>query len=390
MSYFKPKIDETGFYYPSYPDIRDAMIEDYKSIYGEDMYLENDSADYQWICTQAQYIYDCYQAMESVYNSRSPLTAIGKGLDSIVKINAIKRNKEEFSECMVTVRGIAGSTIQNGIVVDKSNIQWNLDEFTLDSEGTANVKATCSISGPIIANIGDIYKVYNPSYEWTSVSNSEKNYKTGRYLENDTELRQRQSLSTMKSSKTLVEGIKAELLSLADVKKAEVYENDTDSVNSLGLPAHSITCILDGGDDIDIANCIYVNKTPGCYTNGSEKIVIKALDDEDMEIRFDRKIDIYIDVEITIKKLEGFTDSTISTIKNSVYTYLNCLDIGNDVNISVLWGMSLSTMNYSKPTFSITSIKACTHGGILDTNDIDIPYNCISRGKLDYITIKEV
>ena len=49
MAYFTPYIDETGFHFPTYQDIVDDMVAGAKSIFGSDIYLENDSADYQLI-----------------------------------------------------------------------------------------------------------------------------------------------------------------------------------------------------------------------------------------------------------------------------------------------------------------------------------------------------
>ena len=49
MAYFAPYIDETGFHYHTYQDIVDDMVAGAKSIFGSDINLENDSADYQLI-----------------------------------------------------------------------------------------------------------------------------------------------------------------------------------------------------------------------------------------------------------------------------------------------------------------------------------------------------
>lgn len=43
LSYFKPYIDETGIHIPRYTDIVEDLVEHAKSIFGADMYLENDS-----------------------------------------------------------------------------------------------------------------------------------------------------------------------------------------------------------------------------------------------------------------------------------------------------------------------------------------------------------
>ena len=93
MSYFTPYVDTSGLHIPTYADIRDDIIVQMKKIYGNDIYLENDSADYQFISILALKISDSYQAVQYACNARSPVTAIGAALDSVVKLNGIVRKE---------------------------------------------------------------------------------------------------------------------------------------------------------------------------------------------------------------------------------------------------------------------------------------------------------
>lgn len=104
MAYFKPYIDASGYHYPTYNDIRDDMIDHFRQIYGQDIYLGNDSQDYQMISIFALKIYDTFQAVELDYNNRSPKTAIGTALDGLVKINGLTRKKASYSTVQVTDR----------------------------------------------------------------------------------------------------------------------------------------------------------------------------------------------------------------------------------------------------------------------------------------------
>ena len=49
MAYFAPFVDDAGLHIPTYIDIRDDLIAQYKTIFGEEIYLDNDSQDYQMI-----------------------------------------------------------------------------------------------------------------------------------------------------------------------------------------------------------------------------------------------------------------------------------------------------------------------------------------------------
>ena len=64
MSYFTPYIDDSGLHMPTYNDILADIIASMKAIYGNDIYLEADSADYQFISILALKIHDSYQAVQ--------------------------------------------------------------------------------------------------------------------------------------------------------------------------------------------------------------------------------------------------------------------------------------------------------------------------------------
>ena len=55
-------------------------------------------------------------AIELSYNSRSPLTAIGSGLDAIIKLNGLSRKAASYSTCQITLTGTAETIITSGVV----------------------------------------------------------------------------------------------------------------------------------------------------------------------------------------------------------------------------------------------------------------------------------
>lgn len=391
MSYIAPKIDDTGFHMPTYADIRDSLIDSAKTIYGQDIYLGNDSQDYQFIATISEKIYDAFQIAQDVYNNRSPSTALGVALDSIVKINGIKRHRETYSTVPVINSGIPNTVIKNGIVLDKGNIKWDLPStFTIPESGQITLTATCEIPGAIVANVGEITGIYNPTYGWNGVYNTES-ATLGSVQETASELRKRQSTSTAQPSKTVLEGTKGAVANVNGVTRSEVYENDTNITDSRGLPPHSITAVVENGSDYDIAQAIFVHKGPGCYTNGDVKIEILDAYNEPTTIRFFRIEYIDMDVVVNVKALKNYTTATTSAIKSNLETYLNSLEIGSSLDISALWGTALQAISdLTKPTFSITGLTAAKHGGIQGTDEIDLTFKEITRGDVNYITVNVV
>jgi len=388
MAYFSPYIDETGLHLPTYSDIRDQLISDAKNIFGQDIYLEIDSQDYQWISSVAEKIYDSFQLLQQVYNSRSPQTSVGVALDSMVKLNGLSRKSGTPSTCLVTITGTAGTIINNGAVADINYNKWNLPtSVTIPVGGIIDVTATCQTEGTIVANIGDITTITTPTYATTSVYNLVAAV-VGTNQETDSELRARQSVSTSILSKTLLEGTKATLLAVSNVTRLAVYENDTNSTDSDGLPAHSITCVVEGGTDTDVATAIYLNKGIGAYTNGDQEITITDSFGQDTVIRFYRPTYKSIDVVVNVKALTGYTTDITAQIKQNLVDYLNGMQIGDNLSISSLWGISLTAMpDLKTPMFSITSLTAGLHGGSQGTSDIVISYKEVTQGVLANITV---
>ena len=163
MSYQAPYIDEAGLHIASYNDIRDSLLENMKQIFGQDIYLENDSQDYQMISAFALMLYDIQQALLLAYNNNSTATAIGKGLDRIVALNGISRTGASYSSCAVRLSGTPYTKITGGIVADSRGYQWVLPEqVTIGASGSIQVTAICKTIGRILASPGDIDTIVTP------------------------------------------------------------------------------------------------------------------------------------------------------------------------------------------------------------------------------------
>jgi uncharacterized phage protein gp47/JayE len=388
MAYFAPYIDAAGFHMPSYADIRDQLISDAQTIFGADIYLGIDSQDYQWISAVASIIYDSFLTSQAAYNSRGPGTAVGSGLDIIVKLNGIKRQKAVYSTCYVTLIGTTGSTITDGVVGDVNGYNWNLTSpIIIGPDGTASSLATCQTSGPVTANPGELKTIVTPTYGWTSVTNAAA-ASLGAYVETDAQLRSRQAFSTAQPSRTVLEGVKGAIAAVSAVGRFVVYENDTNAIDSYGLPAHSLTAVIESGADLDIGKAIFSKKGPGCYTNGTTSVVVTDKYGVPSTIRFYRPGNIDIDVVVNVKKLAGYTSQITDAIKSALSDFINSLSIGDDLSISSLWGAVLLANDVpTKPVFSITSLTAAKHGQAQGSTDIVIAFNEVTRGIIANITV---
>ncbi len=297
MSYFKPYIDEKGIHIPRYTDIVEDLVENAKSIFGSDVYLENDSQDYEIISAQASKIYDAMELLQNIYENRSPKTAIGSALDSIIKINGMKRKVKTKSTCDILITGIPKTQIVYGIAEDIQGIKWDLPEKVMIPEsGSIKVTATCQEFDHTAA-ANEICKIGTPTAGWESVINEQDAIK-GQVFETDGNLRARQNISTCKPSKTVLEGTIGGIAEISGVIRQRVYENFDSVPDENGIPGHSIAAVVEGGDNKEIAEEIYLRKTPGTGTYGTEKIAVTILDcygkEEESIISLDQCIKIFL------------------------------------------------------------------------------------------------
>ena len=358
--YQAPYIDEAGLHISSYNDIRDSLVEEMRAIYGNDIYLDNDSQDYQMISAFALMAYDVQQALLLAYNNISPATATGTGLDRVVALNGIRRAAASYSTCLVKLTGTAGTIVSNGIVQDSRGIQWRLPKsVTISNDGTATALATCTTIGRITAATGDINTIVTPTRGWTSVINDVPAI-AGVNQETDSALRAKQRISTANPSNTVFEGTIGAIANVDGVVRYAAYENDTDTERD-GLPPHSITLVVDGGTNEDVAQAIYLHKTPGCYTNGDIEVNVSGSLTE-IPIRFYRPHYVDVAVKVSIKTLTGYTDATASQIKANIYDYINGLAIGETLYAPNLNGPILSALN-GQPSFYVTGLTASKKDG---------------------------
>lgn len=379
MAYTAPYIDDAGLHIPTYADIRDYLVEQFKSIYGQDIYLENDSQDYQMISVFALKTYDTMQLLQIVYNNHSPKTAVGTGLDSLVKLNGIRRKEASHSTCEVTLTGTAGTSIAAGVVEDESGNQWTLPENIVLPDSTMRVTATCVPLGAIEAAVGTINKIVNPQKGWTAVTNNDAAI-PGKPVETDEQLRYRQMLSVAIPSQNMLDGTIAGIASVQGVTKYHVYDNDGNQTDANGIPGHTIAAVVEGGSDKDIAEQIYLRKGPGGGTYGTTTYEFVNLGGGKTPIHFFRPKYERIDVNVQITKGHDYTNLIAEAIKAAAEQYLESLGIGNPVTVTgTLAAISSVITNAARPAYFLKGLKIGFHGKDLGTSDVEVSFDAIAQ-----------
>lgn len=330
-------VTASGISAPDYQTILSTITQYFQQIYGTDAYLDPDSKDGQMVALVALAVHDANNTAIQVYTSFSPSTAMTDALTRNVKINGITRKAATNSTVDLTLTGTAGTTIINGTVKDANNIIWNLPaSVTIDVGGSVTVTATCATSGAVAAVVGSITKINTPTRGWTAVSNA-TSATVGTAFEMDAALRVRQGQSVALPSLTPFEAVDGAIANVTGVTRHKLYENDTGSVDSNGIPAHSIAAIVEGGDVAVIAQTIRGKKGQGVGTFGTTTEQVPDKYGNPHYISFSRPSNVPIYVAISLKVFTGFTTQVGEQIKQAIADYINSLTIGDDVLLSRIY-----------------------------------------------------
>ncbi|EBQ8980832.1 hypothetical protein DKU50_23020 [Salmonella enterica subsp. enterica serovar Albany] len=326
-----------GISAPDYQTILDTLTSYFQQIYGSDAYLEPDSKDGQMVALVALAIHDANNTAISVYNCFSPVTGYGAALTSNVKINGIARKGATNSTVDLLLTGTAGTAITNGTVKDTNNVIWRLPaSVVIGVDGTVTATAICSKSGAVAAPAGAITTINTPTRGWTSVTNPAA-ATVGAPAETDAELRIRQGQSVAIPSITPFEGVDGAIANIAGVTRHKLYENDTGKTDGNGLPPHSISAIVDGGDVTEIARIIRGNKGQGVRTWGKTSVTVPDKYGNPHIISFSRPTDVPVYGKITLKVFAGYTSQIGVQIQQAVADYINGLMIGDQVLLSRIY-----------------------------------------------------
>ncbi|EAT7977301.1 baseplate J/gp47 family protein [Salmonella enterica] len=326
-----------GISAPDYQTILDTLTSYFQQIYGSNAYLEPDSKDGQMVALMALAVHDANNTAIAVYNCFSPATGYGAALTSNVKINGIARKGATNSTVDLLLTGTAGTTITNGTVKDTNNVIWRLPaSVVIGVDGAVTVTAICSNSGAVAALAGTITTINTPTRGWTSVTNPAA-ATVGAPAETDAELRIRQGQSVAIPSITPFEGVDGAIANIAGVTRHKLYENDTGKTDGNGLPPHSISAIVDGGDVTEIARTIRGNKGQGVRTWGKTSVTVPDRYGNPHIISFSRPTDVPVYGKITLKVFAGYTSQIGVQIQQAVADYINRLMIGDPVLLSRIY-----------------------------------------------------
>lgn len=366
MAYFSPYIDTEGIHIPTYQDLLDYLIDSYKRVYGEQVYLAEDSPDYQMMSIFARALDDYAALCVSTFNSRNIQYASGNALDLLLPLVAMKRNGATASTAKLELSGNALSVIPAGSkAIDENGNLWaTIEDLTLNLQGYGYVDAVCETLGAVHANSGTINRIYTAVNGWNAVTNNLP-ATVGKDTETDAEVRNRHKYVAGAHSTNSSEAIVGSLMNLEGVNDVVIRINDTSTEDSETLiPGHSFSCVVYGGDDDEIAQTIYQKKAPGIGTYGSETVTVTDTYGTDHAIQFNRPESVVTSFVVTIRDLANYDQTlTEDIISSTIEGFVESHGIGEPLIIGQLIGMCYAAKPEIASSYVLQSIRAIANGG---------------------------
>lgn len=382
-------VDSTGLVTQSLNAIVAQLTAGFQAIYGTSINVDPTSPDGQMINLFAQAKIDILDCISQVYGSFSPSSAIGTALDQRCAINNVFRNGATSTTVNVItwmdrithLYGVNDTVGTPFTVADNAGNQFYLlNGFTgstgantalFQSATPGAIQITAGSTGP---NGASINKVVTLTLGVTGASNSTNSaVVTGTDDETDPGLRNRRYQSVALPSTGYINGLMGALLDIGGVTgftgatgvtgptgvtgataspyvtSALVWENTTNATDSTGTPAHSIWCIVDGGNATDIAYVIYYKRNAGCGTYGSTSVSIMQLNGFAIPIYFSYAtyVNLYIALTVTSLYPATYTISSdvIAAMKATISTKI-IYGINQKADYSAIAALVKSTYPY--------------------------------------------
>lgn len=321
----------------------------YKSIYGSDINLDQDSPDGQMMMIYIQALIDMTDLLTQIYNQFDPDYAIGNVLDQRVAINGIQRQAGTHTVTNITLvvtkeinlYGTDQSVFSAYTVADNQGNQWQLlTSVVIASPGTYVYAFEAVEPGAILSVPNTITTPVSIVLGVDSINNPTTYTSLGINEESDAELRIRRQKSVSLSSQGYLSGLLAALENISGMSSAFVYENVTGSTDGDGIPSHSIWVIVSGTAlSAAIANAIYSKRNAGCGMKGSQSYNITQADGSNFVIRWDNVTAEDLFIKFTATSLDGTTAPNIAAIRSQlvdlfvpgVYEKVNINDLATQV-----------------------------------------------------------
>ena len=308
------------------------------------------------------------------------ITALTAWASSTAYTLATRRTNGGNAYQVITAGTSAGSGGPTGTGSDITDgtVHW---QYLGAGTGAVDIAAESVDTGSKVANAGTLTVIETPVAGWSSVTNL-LDADLGSDAETDAALRIRRELELHDLGFSALEAVQAHVSKVAGVTAVRVFENTTSAVDSDGLPAKSFECLVEGGDDAEVATAILESKPLGIETHGNTSEVVTDSMSVGRTIEFSRpeEKDIWVIVNLTVDP-QAFPADGATQVEDAIVTWGDAFVTGKDVVASAVAAQAFSVDGVldvtsvliglaNPPVASTTIVNTVRERAIFDTSRI--------------------
>ena len=330
MAYFAPYIDGEGLHMPTYEDRLAELWARYCEIFSTDPETDSSAPDYQLLSLLAKALDDVSQFVRQIYESMNP---------------GIEPDNVGF----YYITGYQSAPAATGNALDLLMAQY----------GMARLYIPGGYPSPVIDDVRCRRKMLAALAEKGSVD--------------------------LKALEAAVMGV----YNGTDLP-VRVYLNNTDTIDSLGIPSRSVAVVADAlGTSTEkrmneMAKAIFDHLPPGIGTYGDTEVTVKDEDGGEHAIRFSKADTLLMYTLFYVTKLPGADEEVIkNTVSPRVVEYINAMPCGATIPLTRLIGVAYAANPEIAGTYVITSVAASVDGSGWIRDVVECPWNkCLFAGSM--------
>lgn len=270
-----------GLVLPTQAAILAGVMSDMQSAFGGNLnFINLNTPQGQLASSLAAIIANCNAAIAYFVTQIDPDVAQSFMQDAIARIYFLNRNPGLATavECLCT--GVVGTVIPAGAQASDTsgNLYSATQSGTIGSGGTVSVEFQNVVTGPTACPTGTLIQIYQAIPGWDAITNLSDGV-VGAYVESQAAFALRRAATVAANSQGAGPSVYGAVFEVPDVIDVYYTENDTNVPVSMGstnyvLAPYSMYVGVVGGLAADIAQAIYLKKSPGCNMNGNTTVVV--------------------------------------------------------------------------------------------------------------------
>lgn len=385
------QFDNNGLQIDTFRDIFQSLSDGYKTIYGQDIDLDQESPDGQRVAIEAQARTDVEAALQWLYSQMDPDFNTGDMQQIIAKLHGLYLRPGSRSQRDLKVTTDRPVLLYSGYKIrDQANQVWFVRQDITVPAGTTTVTFFAQNFGKVTGLVSDTFIQLTPELGILSIV-SDTAVVVGRDEETPEQFRQRRNRSLENPATGSTGAIFAKVAQLAGVTDLNIDENDTKFDDpDTGIPANSIWLVVEGGAVSEIVEVMVKQKGGGTGTKGSVTgRYIESLVRPDgsilqiaHDLQFDRPVYKPLHIRLTARRKTTNDPVDQDSLKEALAS--RELHIGESIDANEFYaeGYSTSRVNYiltdlmisdDGSTYTDAELSPGFQGKFtLSTGDIDI------------------